>query len=399
VQSAGLGNKVVLILFALKILVGIIGGMYNHFILHDMADAYGYTQQSLIEYDNLIHHPKIFFTDSLPSVYDNSGSFFGSSNSFWNNLRNNILIKAMGVFNIFSSGNYYINSLFFNFCCFLGHVALYKTFKSIYKKEYWTIIIAAFLLPSTLCYSSIISKDLIVFTALSIFCYCLYTLLEVSFTKKRIIYLILSFLTILLMRNFVAAILLPCAIAYFTMAYLKVKPIKVCISILSGVIIFLFIAQLLPQKINPLKIVVDRQQSFFALGEAKSQYHNDTLQNNVFSFIKAAPRAIRHSFLSPYPTEFDNLYLNIFSLEMLTYFALLVMFFLVPCPDKLHNKSFVYFAILFAIVTLVFIGFITPNAGTLVRYRSIYIPFLIMPVLASISWGSVKNLFIFKKKV
>jgi hypothetical protein len=393
VQHAGLGTKMVLLLFVIKIAVGITGGLVSHFLMHDNTDQYGYTLQGLVEYNNLIHHPKIFFTDSLPSAYNNNlGEFFGSRNSFWNDVRNNILIKTIGVFNILSRGNYYINSLFFNFVGFFGHVALFKVFKHIYPKQHWTIIVGCFLLPSSLYFTSLIGKDMIVFTALGIFCYALYFSLENGFTKKRLVYILLSFICILLIRNFIAVILLPCALAWYVGSRYKIKPIKVFGSLFLLAFIGLVLSQFLQEKYDPLNIVVDKQQAFFSLGMAKSQYQNDTLQPTIKSFVTAAPTALRHSFLSPYPTEFDNIYLNGFAAEIILYIALALLMFVFP-NKKNGLYPFIIFCFTLTLLIFLFSGYITTNAGALVRYRSIYFPLFITVILCKINWERIMVFF------
>jgi hypothetical protein len=393
VQHAGLGTKMVLLLFVIKIAVGITGGLVSHFLMHDNTDQYGYTLQGLVEYNNLIHHPKIFFTDSLPSAYNNNlGEFFGSRNSFWNDVRNNILIKTIGVFNILSRGNYYINSLFFNFVGFLGHVALFKVFKHIYPKQHWTIIVGCFLLPSSLYFTSLIGKDMIVFTALGIFCYALYFSLENGFTKKRLVYILLSFICILLIRNFIAVILLPCALAWYVGSRYKIKPIKVFGSLFLLAFIGLVLSQFLQEKYDPLNIVVDKQQAFFSLGMAKSQYQNDTLQPTIKSFVTASPTALRHSFLSPYPTEFDNIYLNGFAAEIILYIALALLMFVFP-NKKNGLYPFIIFCFTLTLLIFLFSGYITTNAGALVRYRSIYFPLFITVILCKINWERIMVFF------
>lgn len=390
VKHSGLSIKFILLLFVTKAAAGIIGGMVSHFLMHDNTDQYGYTIQSLIEYDNLIHHTKIFFTDSLPSAYNNDlGEFLGSSNSFWNDLRNNILIKTIGIFNILSKGNYYINSLFFNFIGFFGHVALFRVFKNIYPKQRLAIIVGCFLLPSTLYFTSLISKDMLVFTALGIFCYALYFLLENGFTKKRFTFLILSFLSILLIRNFIAVTLLPCAIAWYVSSRYQIKPLKVFGTLFLITFISVFLLQFLPEKYDPLNIVVEKQQAFISLGIARSQYQNDTLQPTIKSFAIAAPTALRHSFLSPYPTEFDNIYLNIFAAEIILYILLALMAFICPNKNKNGLYAFIFFCFVFTFLIFLFSGYITTNAGALVRYRSIYFPLFITVILCRINWERI----------
>jgi hypothetical protein len=384
VKDAGLGTKTTLILFTIKIGVGIFGGLISHFLFFDKTDLYGYTLQGLVEYNNLIHHPKIFFTDSIHSNYgDNLGEFFGSNNSFWNDLRNNILLKTIGILNIFSRGNYYINSLFFNVAGFIGHVALYKIFKPIYPKQYWAVISGCFLLPSTLYYTSIIGKDIMVFVPLSIFCYALYFSLQKSFTTKRICALLISFLAILFIRNFIAIILLPCAFVWYVSVRYKIQAYKVFAVLFLCSFFGIYLVQWVA---NPLAIVVAKQQAFFALGNASSQYENYVLQPTIKSFIAATPTALRHAFLSPYLTEFNNIYLNMFAAEMVLYLLLFLLYFIFPCKNNSTNKEFIAFALVFTFLIFLFTGYITTNAGSLVRYRSIYLPFLMLPVLCGINW-------------
>ncbi len=388
VQNTALGSKIILILFSIKVAAGIFSGLVSHYLFNDISDIHFYTVQSMVEYENLIHNPTLFFTDSLPSEYQNGlGDFFGSSKSFWNDIRNNILVKSMGVFNILSRGNYYINSLFFNFGCFIGHIALYKVFKDIYPNQKWSTTIGCFLLPSTLYFASTISKDLIVFTALSIFCNCLYFGLKNNFSKKRIALLIVSFFTILLIRNFIAAILLPCAIAWYISDTFKMKATKFFAGFILGVFILVLLAQLLPVKYNPLKIIVSKQQAFLSLGIAKSQYQNDTLQVNLKSFASATPSAFRHSFLSPYPTEFDDIYSNAFAAELICFLILFVLSLLFPV--KMKTNTFIIYGVILASLIFMFNGYITTNVGSLVRYRSIYLPFLMVPILCGIDWQRI----------
>jgi hypothetical protein len=394
VQHAGLGTKVVLLLFVTKLAVGIIGGLIGHFLMHDNTDQYGYTLQGMVEYNNLIHHPKIFFTDSLPSAYANNlGEFFGSRNSFWNDLRNNILIKTIGILNILSRGNYYINSLFFNFIAFFAHVTFFRVFKHIYPKQHWAIIAGCFLLPSTLYFTSLISKDMLVFTGLGIFCYALYFSLENGFTKKLVAYLILSFLCILLIRNFIAVILLPCALAWYVSSRYKINPIKIFGLLFLLAFIGIVSAQFLPEKYDPLHIVVEKQQAFFSLGIAKSQYQNDTLQPAIKSFVSAAPGAMRHSFFSPYPGEFNNIYLNGFAAEIILYIILALMMLLYPSKNNVGINSFIIFGFIFTFSIFLFSGYITTNAGALVRYRSIYFPLFITVILCRINWEKIMIFF------
>lgn len=387
-----LSKKLVLTLFTCKVLVGIIGGLVSHYLIHDKSDLYFYTSQGLLEYHNLINDPAKFFTDSLPNAYTNGGDgFFANEYSFWNDLRNNLILKMVGILNIFSRGNYYINSIFFNAVSFIGSVALFKIYKQLYPHAHWGIILGCFLWPSTLCFTSIIGKDLLVYSALCFFCYAVYFGLANSFTIKKITIILVSFIYILLTRNYVAIIILPMAIVWVLHATytLKASVLYVCVGL--ACMLALFGMQYLPNAYNPLQIVVQKQQAFFSLGQAASQYNNDTLIPTLASFAKATPKALRHAILSPYPTEFNNIFLNAFSIEMILFILLIISQwrFIISSINKAN--PYIYFSIILSILMLLFIGYITTNAGSLVRYRSIYLPFFIIPLLCDIEVNKKKK--------
>jgi hypothetical protein len=390
VQAALLNSKTLFCLFSIKIIVGIVGILVSKYLHNGNSDIAFYHKQGLVEYDNLIHHTYTFFTDSLPSAYKNEmNEYFGTSHSFWNDLRNNIILKTIGILNIFSRGNLFINTLFFNAISFLGNIIFFRLFKSIYPQHHLAIIVGCFLLPSTLYFSSVIGKDFIIFGAVSIFCYCMYTSIQATFTTKRIALIVFSFLLITLIRNFIAVILLPVALTWFIQTRFKIKAWKAYASLLGAIFIISIIGQYFPNTYNPLQILVDRQQAFFNLGIANSEYHNVVLKPNIISFLKATPVAIRHAFFSPYLFEFNTIYLTGFFLEMFLYFSLLALSFIYPIRHK--NNSFAYFGICFACFILLFTGFITTNANSLIRYRSIYLPFFLIPILCNINWDCLKK--------
>ncbi len=394
VQSAGMGYRTVLFLFSTKIMVAIIGGLVSKYLYHNQTDLYTYTQQGLKEYYNLFHHPSLFFTDSLPNAFENKwGDYFGDAHSFWNSLRNNILVKTMGVMNIFSRGSYYINSLFFNVLGFLSSIALYKVFIDIYPNQKRTVIIGCFLLPSCIYFSSLIGKDLLVAAGLYFIFYDIYFGLKDRFTAKRIGLIISSFMLILLMRNFVAVLLFPCIIVWMLHEKYKWKATFVYASFFSVIIICICVVQYLPNKYNPLQIVVNKQQAFFSGGAGYSNYTNDTLVANTNSFLKASPKALRHSFVSPYISEFSNIYLNAFAIEILCYYLLFMLMIFYSNKTTTIQNSFLIFGISFSFLIFLFIGYICPNAGSVIRYRSIYLPFFIVPIAGNIDCKRIKLLF------
>ena len=386
VKETEIGTPVLLILFTIKIMAGIAVGLASYYIFKYQTDYFQTNLYGIQEYHSLFESPKVFFSDLFKSNYTETGEFFGSRGSYWNDLRLNIIYKVLAFTNIFSRGNYYINSLFFNFVSFIGSILLYKVFINVYPSKKWQIAIGSFLLPSTLYFGSGIFKDLIVLTALSAFFYSLYFGLMKGFNGKKMVYLLLSFVTILFIRNFIAVILLPCAITWAISNIYKLSAIKTFSAMFIAGITCTILLQQFMLKVNPLLIVVKKQQAFFALGKANTDYKMDSLQPTIKSFAEQAPSALRHSFLSPYPMEFQNLYMNLFSLEIISYWILFVLMLLFPAKIKHNSQGFIVFSVAFTFLIFLFSGYITPAAGALIRYRSIYFPFIIIPILCNINW-------------
>ncbi|MFN0081932.1 MAG: hypothetical protein ACKVOM_05390 [Ferruginibacter sp.] len=389
IETAGLGTKTVIGLFCIKIAAGMAVWMVSHYLFNDLTDYYSTNNYGIQEYQSLIHTPKIFFTDLFISPYNEKSEFFGSKVSYWNDLRYNIIYKVLAFTNILAQGNYYINSLFFNFVAFLGTVALYRVFINVYPAKKWAVIVGCFLLPSTLFYSSGIHKDLIVFTSICIFCYCIFFGLQKGFNAKKTCILLLSFITILFIRNFIAVILLPCALAWFVSKKYSLRPLKVFgLLFIVGLAATAF-AHNFYKKADPLLMVVEKQQAFLALGNGNTSYHMDTLQPTFKSFITSAPAALRHSFLSPLPGEFNNVFTNLLSVEIIVYWLLFLLMLIFKLKNILQQNEFIFFGVLFTFLIFLFTGYITTTAGALVRYRSIYLPFLITPLLCSIDWQKI----------
>ncbi len=72
--------------------------------------------------------------------------FFGSSDSFWNDLKSNVLIKILSVFDIFSFGYYYVNVIFYSFVTMFGPICCFRVMNDVFPGRKITL---ALLLPSS----------------------------------------------------------------------------------------------------------------------------------------------------------------------------------------------------------------------------------------------------------
>lgn len=395
IKNARLSTPLILTLFVLKVSAGItLGWLYKTYYGqgNDYWDLNDYGKE---EYQLLIQHPLAFFSNLFESGYANENSFFASTGSFWNDLENNILIKALALFNIFSKGNYYINSLFFNFFGFLGHVALYRVFNQLYPAKENAVIAGCFLLPSTLFFSSGINKDNVIFTLVGCLAYALFFSLQKKITLSRLVAILFSFTGLLLIRNYVALVMVPGIIAWAICAKFQVNK---TLAFAGTYLAFFFLAVIAFYTIpplNPVKIIADKQQDFFSLPVANTQIPTDTLYPNIASLVHNAPQAINHGFIRPYLWESQNLFTLAQSVELAGYLLLFGVFLGYSLYHKrpFSLQPFILCMLISSLIILMLLGYIVPNTNTLVRYRSIYLPFLLTPILCSIPFPRPRNTY------
>ncbi len=383
--NAGLNKKIIVILFLTKVFAGIFNGWLSHYYPH--ADTWLYHNEALTEYHLLFKDPKEYFTNLFISNYgDNYSGLFKSTHSYWNDLKTNLMVKFISVMDIFSGGNYYINVILYNFICFFGNMALFKVFSSIYKGQHKILAAGCFLLPSFLYFGSSIHKEGLIIACLGIVIYGMYTGLRARYFKiKKLIYISAALIFIFLLRNYIFIALLPPLLAWIICARSRFHPLFVFLAVyIIGVMIFFSISKLTPQ-LNLPAAIVDKQQAFLALEKANSGITLKPLTADFLSFLSNAPEALINSLFRPFITDGQMLkFLYPLGLEILIYELIFLMFLFYRKSKTESVHPFIYFGIFFSFSMLLIIGYITPVLGAIVRYRSIYLPFLIIPMICSI---------------
>ena len=89
--------------------------------------------------------------------------------------------------------------------------------------------------------------------------------------------------------------------------------------------------------------------------------------------------------ISPYSAHFKNFHQIFQTLFICTLFSVNVL-----CIFCTHLRFFSF-------TVLLIIGYTIPVIGAIVRYRSIFLPFIITPVICNINWAKVNAVFHIKK--
>ncbi len=373
-----------------KIAAGVLLGVITQHAA--IADTWLYHRDALDEYHLLLKNPGRYFVNILDSGYkDKFGGVLQLNHSYWNDLKTNFTVKLISLLDIFSGGDYFVNVVLYNFLIFLGCMGLYRVFYYQYKKHHYLLAVVIFLLPSTLLFSSTIHKDGLILAAIGTLLFTFYrALCFTGFTVKRIVIMATTFLFIFIIRNYVAFMLLP---AMFALAFcIKSSFNKYLIFTATYVIfivLFFNVSRIFPA-IDPPQLVVQKQADFFGLQRANSYVETDTLQPTAKSFISILPQASAHSLGRPVVADYKlSLPLLPFSAELLVY-EIAILICLLFQKRILSPNAVLLFSIFFSLSVLVIIGYTVPVIWAIVRYRSIYLPFILLPVLLNTNWKLFK---------
>jgi len=375
------------------IFYGWIGVYYGG--LAQMQDTWSFHAGSIQEYHLLFTHPGEYFTNLFHNPYDKGmEKFFGANDSYWNDLKGNVLIKLFSLFNIFSFGYYYVNVIFYSFISLFGAVAIYKVMDHAFPGRKLVILLSTFLLPSFLYWSSGLHKEGLIFTGISLVIYSIYfSQLDRRITWKRVLMLFIGLVILLAIRNFLLVIIIPALIAW-TLAFFWPKK---SLAIFAGVYlvfgIFFFTARYLVPSLDFPQAVVEKQQAFLKLQGGNSSLPITQLDPTAISFIRNSPEALNLSSIRPYPSDVKHILSLAAAIEIDGILILFLLFLLLHRGPWRSPNNLVYFCLFFSFSVLMAIGFSVNNLGAIVRYRSVVLPLLIIPMAASLDWKRLGRVF------
>ncbi len=171
-KNSGLGKGWLTGLFIIKVCAGLAyAWFYSLPAYKPGSDTWRFFDLSISETDLLLHHPWNFIKELFYYGYEKSGNLFEGENSYWNDLKDNMMIKLMALVNVFTFKNYYANIIFFNFLFFFGPVAFFRIMNRSYQGKKILLIAFVFLIPSFLFWCSGIHKDGLIFSAIALIMY------------------------------------------------------------------------------------------------------------------------------------------------------------------------------------------------------------------------------------
>ncbi len=384
-KNAGIGKWWLICFFWLKILAAFAyAWFYKLPKYYPGADTWRFFRLSIPEKKWLMKDPVAFFADLFHHGYAQPGNIFSGENSYWNDLKSNIIVKLLAMMNVFTNDSYYTNIIFFNFIFLVGLVCLFKVFIHIFPQRKTAILAGIFLLPSTLFWCSGIHKDGLILSILGVIVFqCYRFIITGKSTFKKIIITGFCFLIIFFLRNYIIIALIPAlACWYFSEKKNRYTVWIFSLTYLVGIILFFLIGTIYPAADLPA-FIVQKQQEFLQL-EGGSIINVKALKPSFNSFAGFMPTAIDMAFFRPHVTEITN------PAVLPAFFEICLLWLLVVAAMFYHNKKsivtpFNWFCIFFSVTILLLAGYTITFTGAIVRYRSIVLPFFFTMLLCKLT--------------
>lgn len=405
-RNSGLQPNFLTALFVIKWIAGTVLILIYTYYYPDRhtADIYKYYDDAVVINSALFQDPSAYFQlisgmgdqseNCLPYLNQMSNwaphseqwlayAQTGDYNYF---LSNRLITRIHALLMPLSQGFIYTHGIFFNLFSMLGIVLFYRLVKSQLQLSIPALFVFCFL-PSTLLWCSGLLKDCLVFSAVCIFFYALFSERSQMKTIIRVATILLMILLLLYTKFYiVAALALPVIWYVIEFRIFKGKTRFSAISLALLGMLFLFS----PLGNRAAEILCGKREEALkaaVFGDARHQsfYHN--IDPNLLSIIKETPVAFYDAFCFPMPwNSGGSPFILLASLENILPIILLVLLFL-----GFHRKKLSALEIsllLYGISLALIIGFTTPVTGGLVRYKTAFFPFILMVLVNRSAWLS-----------
>ncbi len=374
--KTGIKPAWVIILFGMHVAAGCIHNWIAYKFYPNHGDIWYYFEESIALKAELLNHPMQF----LSGIFSLGWNNITDTSKPILDIQYQALQRVNAALNIFSFNNFYINTLLFSFPVFAGMIALFKTFKHVFNNR--LVSFTTLVLPSVLFWTAVIHKDSIFYMAIGFF---FYYLVKPS-NNKWLQLLLLTFFTglMFLSRTNALITLLP-AVFFFLLTekftfHKKTSLIVTFLAIITTIIIFNSFV-----KGGILHGISERQKDFQSMAGGSRMYL-PVIEPSAGSFVHVFPFAVFNGFFQPLPGTGGKLIYTLFSIELMAIWILVITCIVIWIRKKINLfNNFGITCLLFAIPGLIIIGYMIPFAGAIIRYRSIYLPFILAPFLNALS--------------
>ena len=304
---------------------------------------------------------------------------------------NRVVIRVNALLNLFTRGSYGLNLVVFLALSWLGSYWLFRLFMELSASKI-TSYIAAFLLPSTVFWSSGILKEALLFFALGGFLYSLFQLYQ----RFRLDFLFLGILSLFLLsflKIYILIALLPLVV--ITWIWARTRSWRMLCSSAIGFLALFALSQLLffPEW-SMLSTLQGKQFDFIQMAHAVnagSIVPIIPMDGRLTTVLALIPLGIWNVLVYPDLSMLKNVQSIVAFTENIMFLMVLLgaMFRLKGISWKLDWR---FPMLVFSLAVFSLVGMTAPVVGAMVRYKAPVLPFLWMS-LSHYQVPYIKQLF------
>ncbi|TAD84437.1 MAG: hypothetical protein EAY75_13110 [Bacteroidetes bacterium] len=369
----GFSRQFVTVFFLAKCAAGLLYTLVALKFIPNRGDMWGFFEDGTTLYQLLWQNP----TGCWQAIVE----MFSISDAAITNTQSDYIRSAFEgikfihfLLNFLSGGNIYTNTIIFNALALWPLLRCWQ-----FLRVQWQCTVLPFwfvMLPSAFFYSAGIHKEGLVLVLVS----ALLPQVHALVARRRwqalpgaiVLLGLLLFFKVFVGLTFLAALVLWALLAGTGVAAGK----GTAVAVVGGLLLFFGTHMLVPA-LNFPQYIVSRQQEFLAL-EAASRIAMQPLQPQFWSFVKALPSSLAHVLFSPMPGAGGKAWYLVFSAEMLSYWALVAWWVVKARGKRQVLPPLLWALVVFGGINLLVIGYTIPNIGAIMRYRSIFMPCLLV---------------------
>jgi hypothetical protein len=322
------------------------------------------------------------------------------------------MLKISSVVGLLSFGSYLPIAIWYSLLSFFGTWMIYIVFAELYPHLYKKLAIGILFVPSVVIWTTGILKEPLCMFGLGLCFYSFYNLLKKNGIFRNILAFIAGSIILLSIKDYIFYSFIVGAILWSystltgnihsTVLRILVKAIIVLIFFISAAV-FINSTDFVNEKIAGTLSNAETLQNAMKVSNENSGGSSYTISSaadvSFGGLVQSFLLSLNVSLFRPYIWECKNVFMLMNFLEgFITTILVILLFFKAGL-----RKTFFYtrkspvllFSIVFSILMAVMAGFISFNFGTLIRYKTPFLPFFfsyIIIILYDKTWTSKKRI-------
>jgi hypothetical protein len=354
--------------------------------LRNEADVFKYYDDGIMLSEIAAEQPAAFTRIMLGTwntqdmVYLNRLNYWFRSYDHGISNDNRVVIRVNALLNLVTRGSYGLNLLAFIALSWLGSYWLFRLFLGLSASKI-TSFIAAFLLPSTLFWSSGILKEALLFFALGGFLYSLFQLYQ----RVRLNFLLLGILSLFMLsflKIYILVALLP--LVWITWIWARTRSWRMlCSSVIGFLTLFILCHVLFFPEWSMLSTLQGKQFDFIQMAKAVnagSMVPIIPMDGRLTTLFFLIPLGIWNVLVYPDISMLKNVQ-SVFAFTENVLILLVFLGALLRLKGISWKLDWRFPMLVFSLAVFSLVGMTAPVVGAMVRYKAPVLPFLLMSLL------------------